>query len=92
MATIPLQIILAEDDDGHATLIRRNLEHVARMVVASHRRCVQGKGDRLSQREFELRLFQRDFLAFFQVLGNDAENCDTISTPRGGAPWGRVGL
>jgi CheY-like chemotaxis protein len=28
MATIPLQIILAEDDDGHATLIRRNLERV----------------------------------------------------------------
>ena len=26
MATEPLSIVLAEDDDGHATLIQRNLE------------------------------------------------------------------
>ena len=26
MATEPLQIVLAEDDDGHASLVQRNLE------------------------------------------------------------------
>jgi len=28
MATVPIHIVLAEDDDGHATLIQRNLERV----------------------------------------------------------------
>ena len=28
MATVPMNIVLAEDDDGHATLIQRNLERV----------------------------------------------------------------
>ena len=28
MATVPINIALAEDDDGHATLIQRNLERV----------------------------------------------------------------
>jgi CheY-like chemotaxis protein len=28
MATMPMTIVLAEDDDGHATLIQRNLERV----------------------------------------------------------------
>ena len=28
MATVPINIVLAEDDDGHATLIQRNLERV----------------------------------------------------------------
>src|SRR5690242_17797883 len=28
MPTVPMNIVLAEDDDGHATLIQRNLERV----------------------------------------------------------------
>ncbi|HKI37081.1 MAG TPA: response regulator [Gemmataceae bacterium] len=28
MATVPIHLVLAEDDDGHATLIQRNLERV----------------------------------------------------------------
>jgi CheY-like chemotaxis protein len=28
MATVPINIVLAEDDEGHATLIQRNLERV----------------------------------------------------------------
>jgi CheY-like chemotaxis protein len=28
MGTLPMNIVLAEDDDGHATLIQRNLERV----------------------------------------------------------------
>ena len=28
MATVPINLVLAEDDDGHATLIQRNLERV----------------------------------------------------------------
>src|SRR5262249_29220555 len=69
-------------------LIWRDLEHVARVVVASHGRRVQGKSDRLSQREFQLRLFERDFLAFFEMLWDNAEDSDTVPTPSGGAPWG----
>jgi CheY-like chemotaxis protein len=34
--TIPLTILLAEDDDGHATLVRRNLERTGLATEAVH--------------------------------------------------------
>ena len=61
--------------------LRRNRQHVARLVVAADRRGEEREQHRLAEGQFQFRLRQRDFLAFFQSPRDDAQ--DRRRRPRG---------